>query len=68
MAFIDGYITVMNRESLPIKTLMLAHLQELMEDGERYGWQAVRAYHAAWLQYMEQGRVACGDEETKLKL
>ena len=37
MAFVDGYITVMNRESLPIKKLMLAHLQELMEDGERYG-------------------------------
>ena len=47
---------------------MVAHLQELMEDGERYGWPAVRAYHAAWLQYMEQGRTAWGDEETKLKL
>ena len=58
----------MNRESLSIKKLILAHLQELMEDGERYGWQAVRAYHAVWLQYMEQGQTAWGDEETKLNL
>ena len=68
MAFVDGYITVINREPLPIKKLMLAHLQELMEDGEHYGCPAVRAYHAAWLQHMEQGRAACGDEDTKLKL
>ena len=68
MAFVDGYITVMNRESLPIKKLMVAHLQDLMEDGEMYWWLALRAYHAAWLQYMEQGRAAWGDEETKLKL
>ena len=47
MAFVDGYITVINREPLPIKKLMLAHLQELKEDGEHYGWLAVRAYHAA---------------------
>ena len=50
MAFVDGYIIVMTREPLLIKKLMLAHLQELMEDGECYRWPAVRAYHAPWLQ------------------
>ena len=55
MAFVDGYITVMNRESLPIKKLMLAHLQEVMEEGEMYSWPAVRAYHAALLQYRSKG-------------
>ena len=46
MAFVDRYITVMIRESLPIKNFMLTHLQELMEDGERYMWPVMRAYHA----------------------
>ena len=68
MAFVDGYITAMSRESLPIKQLMLSHLQELMEDVEHYGWPAVTAYHAAWVQHIEQGRVAWGDEDMKLKL
>ena len=58
MAFVDSYITVMNRESLPLKKLMLAHLQELMEDWQKYEWPAVRAYCTIWLQYMEQGQVA----------
>ena len=31
MAFVDGSITIMGREPLPIKKLMLAHLQELMK-------------------------------------
>ena len=68
MAFVDSYITVMAKESHNIKTLMLCHLQELMEDGECYGWPAVRAYHAAWLQHIEQGQMAWGDEEKNIKL
>ena len=58
---------VMEKESEPVKTIMLGHLQELMEDSEVYGWKAVRAYHAAWLQFFEQGWVSWGDEK-KLKL
>ena len=37
MAFINGYITVMAKEPEHIKSRMLLHLQELMEDGEAYG-------------------------------
>ena len=59
MAFVDGYITVMSREPPHIKVLMLSHLQELMEDGEHYGWPVVRAYHATWL-HVEQGRGQLG--------
>ena len=43
MALLDGYITVMGKEPLRIRSIMLTHLQERMEDGERYGWPAVRA-------------------------
>ena len=38
-----------------------------MEDGEWY-LSVVRAYHAAWLQHVEQGWAAWGDEAVKLKL
>ena len=65
MAFIDGYITVMLKGLSYIKALMLSHLQELMEDGKRYGWPAVRAYHATWLQHIEQDQVAWEDEGEK---
>ena len=47
---------------------MPSHLQELMEDGEHYGWLAVRAYHVAWFQHLEQGWAMSGDEAIKLKL
>ena len=68
MAFCDGYITVISKESSHIKALMLSHLQELMEDGECYWWPAVKTYHAAWLQHIKQGWAAWGDMEKKMKL
>ena len=58
----------MSREPTHIKALMLTLLQELMKDGEQYGWPAVRAYHATWLQHMEQGWAAWGDQAAKLEL
>ena len=45
--FGNRYLMVMERESEPVKIIMLAHLQELMEDLEVYGWEVVRAYHAS---------------------
>ena len=48
MAFVNGYLTVMLRETPHIKALMLDYIQELMEDGERYGWPVFRVYHAGW--------------------
>ena len=47
---------------------MSAHLKELMEDCEHFGWPMVRAYHAVWLQHIDQGRATWDNEATHLKL
>ena len=39
-----------------------------MEDGEHFGWPTVRAYHAVWLQNIEQSRATWEDKITHLKL
>ena len=39
-----------------------------MEDEETFGWPIVRAYHAVWLQHLEQGRASWNDEITRHKL
>ena len=44
---------------------MRCHHQELMENGEWYVWTALRAYHAALLQHIEQGQAEWGDQEKK---
>ena len=54
--FAKGYLTVMAEEAEVVKSHMLWHLQELMEDAEAYSWTCIRSYHAAWLQQLEQGR------------
>ena len=56
-------------ESVETKQLMLAHSQQLMEDGEAYGWSVVLLlYDAAWLQHLEQGRALWEHHAMKLKL
>ena len=50
MAFVNGYLSVMALESQQVKVSMLAQLQDMMEDGEAYGWPIVVSYNAAWLQ------------------
>ena len=47
---------------------MAAYQQEMMEDGETFGWPMLRAYHFVWLQHLEQGRATWNDEATWLKL
>ena len=47
---------------------ILTHLQELLADGEAYGWPVVLVYHAAWLQHLQQGLAMWRDHNTKLKL
>ena len=49
MAFVQGYLTVMNTQTPDIKKQMNDHLQDLMEDGEAYGWPVVRDFHSTWL-------------------
>ena len=53
--FVNGLLTVLAEESEYTNAHMLQHLQEIMEDSERYGWRSVWDYHAAWLQHLEQG-------------
>ena len=55
-------------DSDQVKERMLAHLQEMMEDGEAYNWSMARSYHVAWLQHVEQGQATWDDQATKFKL
>ena len=68
MLFVNGYLEVLATVKDDTKELMLSHLQELMADGEAYGWPVVLVYHAACLQHLKQGRAAWVDLDTKLKL
>ena len=68
MSFVNGYLEILATVKDDTKELMLSHLQELMADGEAYGWPVVLAYHAAWLRHLEQGLAAWTDLDTKLKL
>ena len=47
---------------------MLNHLQEMIKDGEAYGWPGILSYHAAWLQHLDQSQAMWDDEAMKLKL
>ena len=66
--FVNGYLTGLGEESDEIKGFMLAHLQEVMEDADVYGWKCVRSYPLAWLQQIEQSQAAWGYENRKIKL
>ena len=57
--FVSGNVKIMDSQKSDIRALMYIHLTELMADADFYGWEAVRDFHALWLQQMEQGRV-CG--------
>ena len=66
--FVICYLRVLAEESEDTKAHMRQHLQELMEDSKRYGWRHVRDYHAAWLQHLEQGQTAWGEDHKKVKV
>ena len=51
MAFVTGYMTILDLQSDPIRNHMWAHLRDLMHDGECFGWPIVRNCHAVWLQH-----------------
>ena len=67
MAFINGYLSIMSLQKDTLMDKMTIHLQEMMEDGETFGWPVVRAYHTAWFQDLKQGRATWDDEVTRLK-
>ena len=66
--FANAYLAIVSAESAVMKGHMLVHLQELFEDVEVYQWKSVREYHAAWLQVLEQGWAAWGDEVRRAQL
>ena len=45
---------------------MSAYLAELMADAELYGWEATKAFHAVWLQQLEQGQVTWRDTQLRV--
>ena len=47
--------------------LMAQHRQELMGYADLYSWEPIRAFHAIWLQQLEQGRVTWDDKDAKVK-
>ena len=65
--FVSGYLSVMSVEKGSVRLYTLQHLQDIMADVELYGWEPIRAFHAIWLQQLEQGCVTWADEEVKLK-
>ena len=47
MAFVNEYLSIMAQQTNIIRNEMVTHLQELMGDGEIFGWPVVQAYHTA---------------------
>ena len=68
MAFVTGYLTIMDLQSEALRRKISAHLKEVSEVGATFGWPMVRAYHAMWLLHQKQGRATWDDETTRLKL
>ena len=64
--FVSSYIQIMEAENPATKALMASHLVEQMGDAELYGWKAVCAFHAIWLQQLEHGCVSWADDEAKI--
>ena len=56
----------MDSQKPEIKALMSSHLAELMANAELYGWEAVHAFHAVWLQQIAQGMTTWKDGGLKL--
>ena len=56
--FISGYMKITDRQKPDIKSPMSASLAYLMVNSERYGWEALCAFHAIWIQQLDQGRTS----------
>ena len=63
-SFVRGYLIVLKDVQVSeVKDRMVLHLEELMEDVDIYGWEKVKAFHAAWLNQMEQRRCDWTDDD-----
>ena len=65
MAFVQGYLIVMDSQPQDTKECMNSHLQDPMEDGEAYRWPVVRDFHCTWLQHIEMGKATWDDHTTQ---
>ena len=65
--FVQGYLIVMEGVKEAVRAQMNAHLKDLKADSELCGWEKVWAYHAVWLNQLEQGLVSWYDQEEKLR-
>ena len=61
-AFIREYLIVLTREQ--VKEHMVLHL----EDMDVHGWEKIRAFHATWMNQLEQGRCEWSEADHKLKM
>ena len=52
----SGYVNIMDSQKPDVRALVSSHLAELMTDAELYCWEVVWAFHAIWLQQIQQGR------------
>ena len=48
-----------------VKDCMVLHLEELMEGTDIYDWEKVKAFHAAWLNLLEQCRCDWADNDQQ---
>ena len=53
MEFVNGYLAIMARQKDTHRNKMAIRLQEMMEDGETFGWPVACDYHAGQLQHLE---------------
>ena len=65
--FMRGYLAVMETIKPVKKNIMEKHLKEIMVVAEVYGSGPVRAYHAIWLQQIENRHAQCSDTNAKLE-
>ena len=62
--FVRGYSMVLNFETdTRVKAKMSQCLEDLMDNTDLYGWNRVCAYHAAWLNQLEQDRCSWSDTD-----
>ena len=54
-ALFRGYLIVLkNEQDSQVKEHMVLHIEKLMKDTDAYGWEKVQAFHATWMNQLEQ--------------
>ena len=67
-SFTNGYLgIVLEERGSPTREVMLRHLWALLQDVDVYVWRVAREYHAAWLQFLEQGQAMWKDDRERIE-